>query len=360
MKKDYYEVLGINKSAAPDEIKKAYRNLARKHHPDVNKEAGSADRFKEINEAYQVLSDPQKRSQYDYFGQAGGPQGAGGFGGGGFEGFDFGGGSGNFGDLGDLFDMFFSGRQGAAQRRGGPERGEDLRLDLRITLTEAAKGADKELEVPHYVACTTCKGSGAKPGTSPVKCATCNGSGQVKKTQRTVLGSFAQIITCPTCRGSGEAIASPCPSCHGNGREKKKHVVKIKVPAGIDSGYRLRVSGAGNAGTKGGPPGDLYVFIEVQPHPLFNRDGANLYYRTEISFIQAILGDEIKVPTLDGEATMKVPPGTQPNTNFKIKEKGLPHLQSKGKGDLYVLVEVKIPTKLTKQQEELLKQFKNA
>jgi molecular chaperone DnaJ len=358
MKRDYYEVLGINKGAAPDEIKKAYRNLARKYHPDVNKEAGSADKFKEINEAYQVISDPQKRSQYDYFGQAGGQPGAGGFGGG-FEGFDFGQ-AGGFGDLGDLFDTFFGGRQGAARRHGGPERGEDLRLDLRITLAEAAKGADKELEVPHYVACTTCKGSGAKPGTSPVKCTTCQGSGQVRKTQRTVLGSFAQIITCPTCGGSGQSIASPCPTCHGNGREKKKHIVKIKVPAGIDSGSRLRVSGAGNAGTHGAPPGDLYVFIEVLPHPLFNRDGANLYYRTEISFIQAILGDEIKVPTLDGEALLKVPAGTQPNTNFKIKEKGVPHLQGKGKGDLYVLVEIKIPTKLSKGQEELLKQYKNA
>ncbi|MCU0641689.1 MAG: molecular chaperone DnaJ [Candidatus Margulisbacteria bacterium] len=359
MARDYYEVLGVNKQSSADEIKKAYRNLARKFHPDVNKEAGSADKFKELNEAYQVLSDPQKRSQYDYFGQAGGPQGAGGFGGG-FEGFDFGGGAGNFGDLGDLFEMFFNGRQGATRQHGGPQRGEDLRLDLRITLVEAAKGVEKELEVPHYVACTTCKGSGAKPGTTPVKCATCQGAGQVKKTQRTVLGSFAQIVTCPTCHGSGSSNASPCPTCHGNGREKKKHTVKVKVPAGIDSGYRLRVAGAGNAGTKGGSPGDLYVFIEVQPHPLFNRDGANLYYRTEITFLQAILGDELKVPTIDGEATLKVPPGTQPNTNFRLKEKGLPQLQGKGKGDLYVLVEVKIPTKLSKGQEELLRQYKNA
>jgi molecular chaperone DnaJ len=355
--KDYYEVLGVGKQASADEVKKAYRNLARKYHPDVNKEAGSADKFKEINEAYQVLSDPQKRSQYDYFGQAGGPQGAGGFGG--FEGFDFGG-AGNFGDFGDLFDMFFGGRQGAARHRGGPEQGEDLRLDLRITLAEAAKGVDKELEVPHYVACTACRGSGARPGTTPVKCTTCQGSGQVRKSQRTVLGSFSQIITCPTCRGSGQTIASPCPTCHGNGREKKKHTVKLKVPAGIDSGYRLRVAGAGNAGTKGGPPGDLYVYIEVQPHPLFNRDGANLYFRTEISFIQAILGAEIKVPTIDGDTSLKVPPGTQPNTNFKLKEKGLPHLQGKGKGDLYILVEVKIPAKLTKRQEELLRQYDHA
>lgn len=358
MTRDFYEILGIGKTASQDEIKRAYRALARKFHPDVNKEAGSADKFKEINEAYQVLSDPQKRSQYDYFGQAGGPSAAGG-GFSGFEGFDFGGGAGGFGEFGDLFDMFFGGRERGGQR-AGPERGEDLRLDLRVTLAEAAKGAEKEIVVPHFITCTTCKGSGAKPGTSPVRCSTCNGSGQVRKSQRTILGNFMQVITCPTCHGSGEMISSPCPACHGTGREKKKHTVKIKVPAGIDSGYRLRVSSAGNAGVKGGSSGDLYVFITVEPHPLFNRDGANLYYRSEISFIQAILGDEIKVPTLDGEATLKVPPGTQPNTNFKIKEKGLPLLQARGRGDLYVLVDIKIPTRLTKEQEELLRQYRNA
>jgi len=357
MKKDYYEVLGLNKNAAQDEIKKAYRNLARKYHPDVNKEAGSADKFKEINEAYQVLSDPNKRSQYDYFGQTGGQQSAGGFGG--FEGFDFGGGFGDLGDLGDIVNMFFGGRQGAGPRRGGSERGEDLRLDLRITLAEAAGGVEKELAVPHFVACTACSGSGAKPGTAPVKCPTCHGNGQVRQSQRTILGSFTQVIPCPTCHGSGETIGSPCPACHGNGREKKKHTVKIKVPAGIDSGYRLRVAGAGNAGTRGGSPGDLYVFISVEPHPLFNRDGANLYSRAEISFVQAILGAEIKVPTLSGSTILKVPAGTQPNTNFKIKEKGLPVLQGRGRGDLYVLVEIKIPTRVSPEQAELLNKFQN-
>ncbi|HVN66955.1 MAG TPA: molecular chaperone DnaJ [Candidatus Sulfotelmatobacter sp.] len=358
MKRDYYEVLGVKKDAAQDEIKKAYRNLARKYHPDVNKEAGAAEKFKEINEAYQVISDPNKRSQYDYFGQAGAQQpGAGGFGG--FEGFDFGGGFGDMGDLGDFVNMFFGGRQGGGQRRGGPERGEDLRLDLRITLEEAAKGVEKELSVPHFVACGTCKGSGAKPGTSPVKCPTCHGSGQVRQSQRTILGSFTQVIPCPTCHGSGETISSPCPTCHGDGREKKKHAVKIKVPAGIDSGYRLRVAGAGNAGTHGGAPGDLYVFITVEPHPLFNRDGANLYHRAEISFVQAILGAEIKVPTLDGNTVLKVPAGTQPNTNFKIREKGLPVLQGRGRGDLYVLVEIKIPAKVSPEQAALLNKFQN-
>lgn len=353
MKRDYYEILGVSKNASQDEIKRAYRNLARKYHPDVNKERGAADKFKEINEAHHVLSDPNKRSQYDYFGQAGGA------GPGGFEGFDFGEafrGFEGFGEFTDLFDVFF-GRERAG-RRAGPEQGEDLRYDLRITLEEAAEGAEKEIEVLHYTSCSTCKGSGSKPGTAPVRCPACGGSGQVKKSQRTILGTFTQVVPCSFCRGVGEVIQSPCLDCKGTGRGKKRHKVKVKVPAGIDSDYRLRVPGAGNAGNKGGSPGDLYAFISVEPHPLFNRDGANLYYRTGISFIQAILGDEIKVPTLYGEATLKIPPGTQPNTNFKLKEKGMPYLNKRERGDLYVLVEVKIPTKLSKDQEELLKRFR--
>jgi molecular chaperone DnaJ len=358
MKRDYYETLGVAKGASSDEIKRSYRNLARKFHPDVNKEAGATDKFKEINEAYQVLSDPNKRSQYDYYGQAGGRQ-AGPGGGGGFEGFDFGqGGFEGFGEFGDLFDVFFGGQRGG--RRSGPARGDDLRYDLRIKLEEAAKGVAKELEIAHFTACTTCKGSGAKPGTSPVKCTTCGGSGQVRRDQRTILGNITQVVTCPTCHGEGVMIKTPCPACQGSGLEKKRHKVKVNIPAGIDSGYRLRVAGAGNAGIKGGQPGDLYLFIAVEAHPLFNRDGANLYYRTGISFIQAILGGEIKVPTLDGETILKIPPGTQPNTNFKLKDKGVPHLGRREKGDLYVLVEVKIPEKLSKQQEELLRQFYNA
>ncbi|OGB88809.1 molecular chaperone DnaJ [candidate division WOR-1 bacterium RIFCSPHIGHO2_01_FULL_53_15] len=354
MARDYYETLGVNKSASQDEIKRAYRNLARKYHPDVNKEAGSTEKFKEINEAYQVLSDPNKRSQYDYYGEAGtaGAGGFEGFGGEGFRGFE------GFGDFGDLFDAFFGQRGGG--RRSGPARGDDLRYDLRVTLEEAAKGREKELEVAHFAACGTCKGTGAKPGASSVKCATCGGNGQVRRTQRTILGNIAQVVTCPACHGAGETIKSPCPTCGGSGLEKKKHKVKLKVPAGIDSGYRLRVPGAGNAGSRGGQPGDLYVFITVERHPLFNRDGANLYFRTSISFLQAILGDEIKVPTLEGEATLKIPAGTQPNTNFKLKDRGLPHLGKREKGDLYCLVEVTIPSKISKEQEELLRKLKNA
>ena len=351
MKKDFYEVLGISKTSSQDEIKRAYRNLARKYHPDVSKETGAADKFKEINEAYQVLSDPNRRSQYDYYGgKTGGPGGA--------EGFDFRGFEG-FGDLGDLFAEMVFGR-GRGGRHAGQEQGEDLRYDLGLTLEEANQGIEKELEIQHRVSCAACKGSGAKPGTTPTRCATCGGSGQVQHSQRTILGSFMQVVPCPACHGSGATIQSPCPTCRGSGREKKKHQVKVKIPIGIDSGYRLRVAGAGNTGGKGGPPGDLYVFISIEPHPRFNRDGANLYHRTEISFVQAILGDEIKVPTLDGEVVLKIPPGTQPNTNFKLKEKGMHHLNKRERGDLYVLVEVKIPAKISREQAELLRRFKNA
>jgi molecular chaperone DnaJ len=353
--RDYYEILGVKKDASADEIKRAYRKLAREYHPDVNKESGAADKFKEINEAYQVLSDPDKRSQYDYFGTAGGP---GGFRG--FEGFDFGEafrGFEGFGEFGDLFDVFFGKRGG---QRPARERGADLRYDLRITLEEAARGIEKEINLVHFAACPTCRGSGASPGSKPVRCSNCKGSGQVKKVQRTILGSFAQIVTCPSCRGAGETISSPCQNCKGEGRVKKSHKVKLQIPAGIDSGYRLRVSGSGDAGSKGALPGDLYMFIQVEPHPLFNRDGENLYFRTSISFIQAILGAEIKIPTIDGEATLKIPPGTQPHTNFKIKEKGMPILDRRERGNLYVLVEVKIPTKLTREQAELLKKLKSS
>ena len=358
MAKDFYGILGVAKSASADEIKRAYRKLARQYHPDVNKDAGAADKFKEINEAYQTLSDPNKRSQYDYYGTAGGPGGPGGAGFGGFDGFDFsGGGQGGFGEFGDLFDMFFGGQGG---RRAAPERGADLRYDLRISLEDTAKGREKEISIPHFVSCSTCKGSGAKPGSSPKKCATCNGSGQVKRSQRTILGSFTQVVPCSSCQGSGQKIDKPCTTCHGQGREKKTHQVKVKIPAGIDSGYRLRVAGAGDAGAKGAPPGDLYIFIIVEPHPLFNREGANLFFRTKISFTQAILGAEIEIPTLAGKAKLKIPRGTQPNTNFRIKDKGLPSLNHREHGHLYVLAEIEIPTKLNRQQEELLKKYNHA
>jgi molecular chaperone DnaJ len=360
-KKDYYEVLGVSKQSSADEIKRAFRKLARQHHPDVNKEAGSETKFKEINEAYQVLSDPNKRSQYDYYGSAGGPAGGFGGGAGGFEGFDFGGGAGGFegfGEFGDLFDAFFGGQRGG--RRRAQERGADLRYDLQITLKDAATGIEKELNLTHYVSCTTCKGSGAKPGTKPIKCTACNGIGQVKKNQRTILGNFTQVLPCPTCKGKGETISSPCESCRGEGRVKKSQTIKVKIPAGIDSGFRLRVSGVGDAGPHGTKSGDLYLFIYVEPSAMFNRDGEHLYYRTSIPFTKAILGSEIKIPTLDGEATLKIPAGTQPNTNFRLKGKGMPILNRRDRGDLYILVEIDIPKKINSNQAELLRKFHNA
>jgi len=355
-KRDYYEILGISKNASTDEIKKAYRTLARKYHPDVNKEAGAEARFKEINEAYSVISDNQKRAQYDQFGHAGEQ-----FGGGGFEGFDFsdlfrGGFSADMGGspFEDLFETFFG---GGVRRRSGPRRGDDLRYDLTITLEEAAKGIEKEIDLPHYVVCQTCKGSGARPGTSPVKCGTCRGSGQVRRAQRTMLGSFTQITPCPDCQGTGEVITSFCVECHGKGQVKRSHKVVVKIPAGVDTGNKLRIPRAGDSGEKGGGPGDLYIFISVKAHPLFERDGADIHYKALITFAQASLGTELEIPTIDGKTVLKVPVGTQPNTVLKMREKGMPHLNSRAKGDQYVHIEIETPTNLNKEQIELLKKF---
>ena len=351
MKKDYYESLGVSKNASEDEIKKAFRNLARKHHPDVNKEAGSAEKFKEINEAYQVLSDQRKRQHYDNYGSAGDSAG-------GFEGFDFsqGFGGNNFEGFGDIFDMFFGGQGSRRSRGGSRENGSDLRYDMTITLEEAHKGIEKEIDLSHLVACQTCKGSGAKPGTTPVRCSNCGGSGQVRHMQRTPLGAFTQITACAACKGTGEQITSPCPVCHGKGNMRTNHKVKIKIPAGIESGYNLRVSKAGDAGSKGGNPGDLYVFITVKAHSIFLREGADLIYRTKISAARAALGFETEVPLIDGKAALKIPAGTQPNSTFKLKGKGMNHLHG-GRGDQYVIVEVEIPTSLNDEQRDLLAKF---
>lgn len=352
-KRDFYEVLGIPKGATDAEIKKAFRNLARKHHPDVNKEKGSAEKFKEINEAYHALSDPRKRQQYDQFGSAGPGFGAGA---GGFQGFDFSESFSGFeGGLGDMFDAFFGG--GIRRNKSGRQRGSDLRYDLEITLEEVAHGLEKEITVTHLTACHACRGSGAKPGTTPVKCAQCGGAGQVRQSQRTILGSFTQVIPCPVCRGSGEKISSPCPTCSGSGQEKTHHKIKIKIPAGIEDQTRMRVTGAGNAGQKGGSPGDLYVFISVRQHPLFERDGSTLYYKKSIPFVKAVLGDEIEIKTLDGKATLKIPAGTQSHTSFKFKGKGLPNMEMGGKGDLIIIVELETPVNLTSEQMELLQKF---
>jgi molecular chaperone DnaJ len=356
-KRDYYETLGISRNASNDEIKKAYRALARKFHPDVNKESGAEAKFKEINEAYSMLSDNQKRAQYDQFGHAG-PQ----FGGGGFEGFDFsdlfrGGFSAEMGGspFEDLFETFFGG--GGRRRPSGPRRGDDLRYDLTISLEEAAKGIEREIDLPHYVACQSCKGTGARPGTNLSKCGTCKGSGQVRRAQRTMLGSFTQITTCPDCGGTGEVITSLCVECHGKGQVKRSHKVEVKIPAGVDSGNKLRIPKAGDAGEKGGGPGDLYIFISVKDHPLFHRDGADIHYKALVTFARASLGTTLEVPTIEGKADLKVPAGIQPNTVLKMREKGMPHLNSRARGDQYVHIEIETPTNLTREQADYLRKF---
>lgn len=350
-KRDYYEVLGVSRDASPDEIKKAYRKLARQYHPDANadnKETAEA-KFKEIAEAYAVLNDPEKRAAYDQFGHAGTDgQGFGGFGG--FNGTDFGG-------LGDIFDMFFG---GMGRQRSGPQKGSDLRLNLEISFKEAAFGMERDIQVPRTDVCDTCAGSGAAPGSSPKTCSTCHGSGQVQYAQNTPFGRIVQSRTCEQCRGAGKIIDRPCPTCRGAGQVRKTKTLHVKIPAGVDDGSRLRLSGEGEAGVRGGPHGDLYVYIVVRPHKLFVRDGNDVMCDMEVSFAQAALGDAIEVPTLDGTASLKVPEGTQAGTVFRIKGKGIPFLNGSGRGDQHVRVKVVTPTKLTDKQKELLREFAKA
>jgi len=355
-KRDYYEVLGVSREATEDEIKKAYRKLARKYHPDVNKEdKDAAEKFKEINEAYEVLKDPEKRARYDQFGHAGVGQG-------GFDAGDFGGfgGFGGFGDFGsdifdDIFDIF-GGSFGRSRRRG-PTRGADIRYDLEITLEEAAFGAEKEVEIFRMESCKNCNGTGAKPGTMPKTCPSCGGSGQVRRVQNLGPMQFTNVTTCTNCGGRGTIIEEPCPKCHGRGQSKVGRKIKIKVPAGVDTGSQLRMSGEGEPGELGGPPGDLYVVIRVKPHKLFVRQGDDLISQALISFVQATLGDEIDVPTLEEKVKLKIPEGTQPGTRFRLRSKGIPHLRGYGRGDLIVQVEVVIPKKLNDKQKELLVKF---
>jgi molecular chaperone DnaJ len=348
-KRDYYEVLGVERNASETEIKKAYRKLARQYHPDVNPGDKTAEeRFKEINEAYEVLSDPDKRARYDQFGHAGtDPNGFGGFGG-------FGG-AGDFTGFGDIFDMFFG---GAAQRANrGPQVGSDLRLDLELTFEEAAFGVEKDIELPRLENCPTCEGTGAKPGTRPAACPKCQGTGQVRYTQKTMLGHFQTIKTCPECGGEGKVITTPCPECHGKGKIRKTRKLHIKIPAGVDTGSRIRLAGEGEAGLRGGPPGDLYVYIEVRPHKIFERHGDDIYLEMPITFVQAALGDEIKVPTLEGKAALRIPEGTQTGTVFRLRGQGIPHLKGSGRGDQHVKVVVVTPTKLSEEQKKLLRDF---
>ena len=355
-KRDYYDVLGVDKSADATAIKKAYRKLAMKYHPDKNpgdKEA--EEKFKEINEAYEVLSDETKRKNYDQFGHEGvngqGFGGAGGFGGQGFGGFDD-----IFGDIfGDMFGGGFSG--GSRQRRRGPERGADIKQRVNISFEEAAFGKKVQVKINRSEECDQCHGSGAKPGTSKKTCPTCHGSGQVQSVQRTPFGNIASTRTCSTCNGEGEVIDSPCSKCHGKGSIRKTKTIEVDIPAGIDNGQMIKLGGQGELGTRGGPRGDLYIEVNVQSHPLFTRDGYDVYLEMPITFAQATLGDKIQVPTLDGKVEYEVPEGTQTGTVFRLKGKGIPKLKSNVRGDQYVKVTVEIPKKLNEKQKELVREF---
>lgn len=356
-KRDYYEVLGVSRNASEDEIKKAYRKLARQYHPDMNRDnkEQAEEKFKEVSEAYEVLSDANKKAQYDQFGHAafdpaqGG--GAGGYGGG-FGGGGFGGGF----DVGDIFESFFGGG-GRRGGRPGPERGDDLRYDLRIAFEEAAFGVEKEIEITRDEQCEACHGSGAEPGTHADTCPECHGSGQVQVAQQTILGRMMSVRPCPRCGGTGKIINTPCKKCSGKGHQRKRKKLTVKIPAGVDDGSRLRVSGEGQAGERGGPSGDLYVYLFVKEHALFERDGNDVLCEVPISIVQATLGAEIEVPTLDGRLTFRVPEGTQPGTVFRLREKGIPALRGGGRGDQMVRVKVVVPKKLTDKQKDLLKTF---
>ena len=357
-KRDYYEVLGVSKTATQDELKKAYRKLARKYHPDLNKDnEEAAEKFKECNEAYSVLSDDQKRAQYDQFGHAafenGGMGGGGGFGGaGGFGGF---GGSG----MEDIFDMFFGGQggRGGSRTKSGPQRGADLRFDLEITFEEAAFGLEKEINLYRDETCDHCHGEGAEPGSKVESCPECNGTGYVRFTQNTMFGQMVNERPCSRCKGEGKIISEPCKECRGKGTVKRNKKLKVKIPAGVDNGSRLRVSGEGEAGAKGGPNGDLYVYLYVKPHKFFERDGTTVLCEVPINIVQATLGADIKVPTLDGQVTMKVPEGTQPGKVLRLKGKGIPSLRGGSRGDQLVRIKVVVPTKLSDKQKDALRKF---
>lgn len=356
-KKDYYDVLGVSKTATADEIKKAYRKLARQYHPDVNKDnPEAAEKFKEASEAYSVLSDEQKRAQYDQFGHAafenGGAGGAGGFGG--FEGFGgFGGGG-----MEDIFDMFFGGQgRGSRGSNAGPQRGADLRFDLEITFEEAAFGLEREISLYRDEQCPHCHWNGAEPGSKVETCPECHGSGEIRFTQNTMFGQMTNVRPCPKCHGEGKIISEPCKECRGQGTVKKNKKLKVKIPAGVDNGSRLRVAGEGEAGVKGGPSGDLYVYLYVKPHKFFERDGTTVYCEVPINIVQATLGDEIKVPTLDGQVVMKVPEGTQPGKVLRLKGKGIPSLRNSTRGDQLVRIKVVVPQKLNEKQKDALRKF---
>ncbi len=352
-KRDYYEVLGVSRSVTKEELKKQYRRLARQYHPDVNKEADAADRFKEVNEAYEVLSDDQTRAAYDRFGHAGVQNG-----GAGFSGFE-----GGFGSVADIFEEFFGGSFGGRRRRQGPRRGSDLRFDLSITFEEAVFGVEREIEYRRLELCTECRGTGAEPGTAPINCTTCNGTGEVRRVQQSILGQFVNVVTCPTCNGTGELIPNLCKVCHGRKQVERTATRKVRVPAGVDNDTQIRLTGEGNAGLDGGPAGNLFVVLHVQPHEFFRRRDDDIFLDLQINIAQAALGDEITIPTIDGESTLTIPAGTQSGAVFKLRGQGAPRLDRSGRGtnygrgDQHVIIQVATPQKLTSEQKKLFQEL---
>ena len=349
---EYYDRLGVSKDASQDEIKRAYRKMSKKYHPDINKEPGAEEKYKEVQEAYETLSDDQKRAAYAQYG----PDGANGFGGqGGFGGFDGGAG---FGGFEDIFSSFFGG--GATRNPNAPRQGDDLQYRVNLSFEEAIFGAEKEVHYNREATCKTCSGSGAKPGTSPVTCGRCHGQGVINVDTQTPLGMMRRQVTCDVCHGTGQEIKEPCQTCHGTGHEKQSHKVSVKIPAGVETGQQIRLAGQGEAGFNGGPYGDLFVIINVNPSDKFTRDGSTIYYTLNISFVQAALGDTVEVPTVHGNVEMTIPAGTQTGKTFRLKGKGAPRLRGGSQGDQHVTVKIVTPTKLNDAQKEALLAFAKA
>lgn len=344
---DYYDILGVGKNASDDEIKAAFRKLARQYHPDVSKEEHAEEKFKEINEAYGVLSDKEKRARYDRYGKAG----LGGMGGGGYQDYTV--------DFNDIFEDLFSGFGFSTGRRSrrSPRRGRDLQMQVPLTFEEAVFGVEKDIEFSRDETCSRCNGNGAEPGTTPVKCGTCGGQGEVRQVRQTFLGQMVQTAPCPTCNGRGETITSPCTTCRGNGLERKKVKKKVSIPAGVDGGTQIRLAGEGAPGEFGGPQGSLFLVLDVKPHQFFKRRENDILLNLDINVAQAVLGAEIDVPTLDGDSKLKIPAGTQPGKVFTIHGKGVPYLRRKDRGNQLVIVNVAVPTKLTKEQRELFEKL---
>jgi molecular chaperone DnaJ len=344
--RDYYEILGVPRGADPDAIRNAYRALAKRYHPDVNKETGAEERFKEINEAYGVLSDDQRRSAYDRFGHAG------------ISGTPFGGGAAGFEDLGDLFDEFFRGfGMGGGRSRRSPRKGADLQTVVPLAFEESISGVEKEVEISRMEVCSVCHGSRAEPGTAAERCPVCQGTGEERRMRQTFLGSMVNVTVCSKCGGLGEIVSSPCKNCRGKGVERKTRKLKVPIPPGVDDGTQIRLSGEGEPGTFGGPAGNLFILVHVKPHEFFLRRNSDLWLQLGVNFAQAAMGADVAVETASGETTLHIPAGTQPGQVFRLRGKGVPHLQQGGRGDLFVVVNISIPATLSNEQKKLLAQL---